>query len=163
MKFHRMKWIYYANEIDPNPPEYMKFYRMKWLYNATQSHQEWRASWGEQLRNDDDGTHRVFSVQRDYAVEQFLMDKENYNKTLGTEKDNVLEDQRKEDVKNFELYIEKEQKKKKEKEELEKEEELKTACEIVQPVKQEEEKKVEKKEEKKEEKKKKKNPCCSIC
>ena len=155
------------------------------------------------MRNDDDGTHRVFSVQRDYAVEQFLMDKENYNKTLGTEKDNVafwgrillkenienqyrfkktlldrnagfgkhdftaetleeslekaekfLEDQRKEDLKNYDLHIE----------QVRMEPEKEKGPEMEQPVKQEEEKKVEKKEENKEEKKKKKkNPCCSIC
>ncbi|KAF1764592.1 hypothetical protein GCK72_004541 [Caenorhabditis remanei] len=202
---------------DPNPPENMKFYRMKWLHNATQSHQKWRASWGEQLRNDDDGTHRVFSVQPDFVVDQFVRNNENYNQTLGTEKDNLafwkrifvtrnirnyeckiaildrnagfgkhdftaetleeslekaekfLEDQRKEDSKNYNLHIEQvrmereiEQKNKKEKEDLEKEEEFKKELEMVQPVKQKEEKKVEKKEENKEEQKKKKNPCCSI-
>ncbi|KAF1764593.1 hypothetical protein GCK72_004542 [Caenorhabditis remanei] len=74
---------------DPNPPVYMKFHRMKWIYYATQRHQSWKGSWGEQLMNDDDGTHRVFPVRRDSAVEQFLKDKENYNKTLGTEEDNI--------------------------------------------------------------------------
>ncbi|EFO83940.1 hypothetical protein CRE_29270 [Caenorhabditis remanei] len=199
---------------DPNSLEYMKFYRMKLIYDATRSHQKWRASWGEQLRNDDEGTYRVFYVPPDFVVDQFVWKAENYNQTLGTKEENAafwrrifvkedirdnygrkealldrnvgfgkhdftaetleeslekaekfLEDQSEEYRKKFEGYIEKEQKNKKEREELEKEEELKTACEIVQPLQPVKvDQKVDQKEEKKEEKKKKKkNPCCSIC
>ncbi|EFP08140.1 hypothetical protein CRE_17363 [Caenorhabditis remanei] len=73
---------------DPNTSEFMKFYKMKMAHKATRTHQKWRKVWGETLVNNDNGTHRVFEPESD--VREFVQNKENYNKTLGSEADNIV-------------------------------------------------------------------------
>ncbi|EFP08823.1 hypothetical protein CRE_19764 [Caenorhabditis remanei] len=72
---------------DPNTSEFMKFYRMKLAHKSTRNYQKWREVWGETLVNNDNGTHRVFEPESD--VREFVQNKENYNKTLGSEADNI--------------------------------------------------------------------------
>ncbi|KAF1764590.1 hypothetical protein GCK72_004539 [Caenorhabditis remanei] len=75
-------------KIDPELSDLMKFYRMKSAHKATRTHQKWREVWGETLVNNDNGTHRVFEPESD--VREFVQNKENYNKTLGSEADNIV-------------------------------------------------------------------------